>query len=514
MRKLLGAEYEEYLACYTKPHYGGVRINTLKTSPEEFEDICPFELKRIPWIETGYYYDIQEQPAKHPFYYGGVYYIQEPSAMTPASLLPVEPGDRVLDICAAPGGKSTELGARLKGQGVLVSNDISNSRAKALLKNIELFGIRNALVLSEAPNRLAEYFEGYFDKILVDAPCSGEGMFRKSPAIIKNWEQYGVEYYNKLQKEIILFAARMLKPGGYMLYSTCTFSPEENEGTIAYLMEQCPEFHVVPALPGGRAASYEGFDRGRQEWLKELENPPQLAKDREQELAHGIRLWPHKIEGEGHFIILLHKDESDSVGWERAEAGRVTAPSERTGEKRAAVPLERIGGRAAELSDRTGNSRGQAGRQKQLTGSQKQLGSQGLLTEEAMDFIRNIKFPVREELLHVHEDRVYLLPEGLPNLKGLRILRQGLLLGEMKKQRFEPSQALACALTVEDYGRVLRWKAEDPNVIRYLKCEAIDVGRELEDGWYLVCVEKFPLGWLKAAKNSYKNKYLPGWRWV
>ena len=192
MKSLLGEEYEAYLQCYNKPHFSGLRVNTLKITPEAFEQICPFSLRRIPWVNNGYYTDTEQQPSKHPFYYAGLYYIQEPSAMTPASLLPVQPGDKVLDICAAPGGKSTELGARLCGEGVLVSNDISNSRAKALLKNIELFGIRNALVLSEAPGKLVDYFPEYFDKILIDAPCSGEGMFRKSPAIMKNWEQYGV----------------------------------------------------------------------------------------------------------------------------------------------------------------------------------------------------------------------------------------------------------------------------------------------------------------------------------
>jgi NOL1/NOP2/sun family putative RNA methylase len=475
MRRLLGEEYEEYLECYNKPHFGGVRVNTLKSTPEEFEHICPFAIRRIPWVRNGFYYDTEEQPAKHPYYYGGVFYIQEPSAMTPASLLPVQPGDRVLDVCAAPGGKSTELGARLQGAGVLVSNDISNSRAKALLKNIELFGIRNALVLSEAPNKLADYFEGYFDKILIDAPCSGEGMFRKSPAIMKNWEQYGVDYYNKLQKEIILFAARMLKPGGMMLYSTCTFSPEENEGTIAYLMEQFPQFHVVPALPGedlqkSLGVSYQGFDHGKPDWLEELANPPKLTEIQRDELKNCLRLWPHKLDGEGHFVALLHKSAEETD--DRPENGKLTY--------------------AFNLTAKNKN----------------------LISDEALGFIRSLKLPIREELLHVHEDRLYLLPEGLPELKGLRILRQGLLLGEMKKGRFEPSQALACALTTKEYDKLLRLKVGDPNVIRYLKCEAIDPEDELEDGWYLVCVENFPLGWLKAAKNNYKNKYLPGWRWI
>ncbi len=454
MRKLLGDEYEEYLQCYHQPHYGGLRVNTMKTTPVEFERICPFTIKRIPWVRNGYYYNPEEQPAKHPYYYGGLYYIQEPSAMTPASLLPIEKGDKVLDICAAPGGKSTELGTRLGGEGLLVSNDISNSRAKALLKNIELFGIRNALILSEAPNKLVGYFPEYFDKILIDAPCSGEGMFRKTPAIMKNWEQYGVEYYNKLQKEIILFAAAMLKPGGYMLYSTCTFSPEENEGTIAYLLEQFPEFHVVNAIPDEKtqkelAISYEGFDFGRPEW----------AGGRE-ELKNCIRLWPHKINGEGHFVTLLYKEGSKQDSTNSYERRKST------------------------------------------------------ISEEALEFFDHLKFPVPAERLLVHDEKVFLLPDGLPDLKGLRILRQGLLLGEMKKMRFEPSQALASSLRITDYDKIIRLSIDDPNVIKYLKCESIDLKKDYADGWYLVCVEEYPLGWIKMAKNNIKNKYLPGWRWV
>ena len=202
MKELLKEEYDAYLECFEARHYGGLRVNTLKITPQEYETLSPIELKRVPFIKNGYYYNENEQPAKHPYYYAGLYYLQEPSAMTPASLLPVKPGDKVLDLCAAPGGKSTELAAKLKGEGLLVANDISNSRAKALLKNIEIFGIKNAVVVSEAPEKLEESFSGYFDKILVDAPCSGEGMFRKSPAIMKNWEKYGVEHYNNLQKEI------------------------------------------------------------------------------------------------------------------------------------------------------------------------------------------------------------------------------------------------------------------------------------------------------------------------
>lgn len=468
MRSLLGEEYKEYLQCYQKPYYGGIRVNTLKISPEEFEHLCPFSIKKIPWIPNGYYYDLDQQPARHPYYHGGLYYIQEPSAMTPASLLPIKPGERVLDLCAAPGGKSTELGARLKGEGLLISNDISSSRAKALLKNIELFGINNALVLSETPSKLAEYFPEYFDKILVDAPCSGEGMFRKSPSIMKNWEQYGVDYYNKLQKEIIVFAAKMLKPGGMMLYSTCTFSPEENEGTVSYLLRECPDIHVVEALPDIEerkrlGVSYEGFDFGKPQWV-----------DGPEELKSCIRLWPHKIDGEGHFIALLKKDGISEASYDDFSL-----------QNRSAFIRNKIS-----------------------------------LSEEAKEILTQIKpFSNIDDLINqnrilIHKDRVYFVPIGFNERKNLRTLRQGLFLGEMKKNRFQPSQALAMALKSDDYDSVINFSSDDQDVIRYLKCETLSIEGEYNNGLHLVSVDGFPLGWGKLNNNIIKNMYLPGWRWM
>src|SRR5699024_3080763 len=168
-------------------------------------------------------------------------YLQEPSAMTPASRLPIHPGELVLDLCAAPGGKATELGSRLQGQGLLVANDISASRAKALMRNLELWGIDNSLVTTETPKRLAGVFPEYFHKILIDAPCSGEGMFRKEPNVAKTWDPSRPEYFSSLQKEIVSRGISMLRPGGMMLYSTCTFSPQENEGVISYILENFPQ---------------------------------------------------------------------------------------------------------------------------------------------------------------------------------------------------------------------------------------------------------------------------------
>lgn len=452
MRVQLGAEYDDYVRCFQNPSFGGLRVNTLKVCPERFPEFFPYPLRRIPWIRNGYFYPEEVSPAKHPFYFAGLYYLQEPSAMTPASLLPVAPGNKVLDLCAAPGGKSTELSARLGGEGVLVANDISNSRAKALLKNIELFGVKNAVVVSEAPDKLAERFPGYFDRILVDAPCSGEGMFRKSPAIMKNWEQYGTGYYNELQKQILPEAVKMLAPGGYLLYSTCTFSPEEDEGTVQFLLERFPELTLVPALPetAPEGVSYDGFEPGRPEW----------AAGGGEELRYTLRLWPHKLAGEGHFIALFRKREDTRT-------------------------------QAAELSART-----QAVR----------------LSGEAEEFIETIGFAVKRERIENRQGRLYLMPDGLPSLSGLRILRSGLLLGEEKKGRFEPSQALAMALKKEEFPAVYSLPENDPDILRYLKCESITPQKTLPSGYVLVCAGDYPLGFAKCGQGSFKNKYLPGWR--
>ena len=194
MRDLLGEEeFSAYLKSFDEERLYGLRVNTAKVTPEAFPELVSWDLKPVPWIPNGFYYEGTERPAKDPYYYAGLYYLQEPSAMTPAMLLPVKPGDRVLDLCGAPGGKSTELGVKLAGKGVLISNDISNSRAKALLKNLELWGISNICVTSETPDKLADVFGPWFDKILIDAPCSGEGMFRKDDDMVKSYEERGPE---------------------------------------------------------------------------------------------------------------------------------------------------------------------------------------------------------------------------------------------------------------------------------------------------------------------------------
>lgn len=458
MQTILGEEYEAFLASYEQPRNFGLRVNVDKISPREFEQLSDFHLTKIPWTENGYYYEAEDVPARHPFYYAGLYYLQEPSAMTPASRLPINPGERVLDLCAAPGGKATELGARLHGKGVLVANDISASRAKALLKNLEVSGVDNAFVTNEVPAKLAAEFPEFFDKILVDAPCSGEGMFRKDPDVAKVWDEQKPLACAKQQKEIISRAAQMLAPGGQLLYSTCTFSPEENEEVIAYLLESREDMEVL------EIAGYEGFSQG-------------LATKNHPELANCVRIWPHHMNGEGHFLALLKKVSMSSE--ENSEINRAF-------ETEPAVGRIQLDLKAAK---------------------QEKAALEGFFSEVAME--------IDWKYVEVRKGQVYYVPKALGERKGLVFLRNGLYLGEIRKDRFEPSQSFAVALRKEEFASVIDLDAGDERVIRYLKGETLDVD-DLETacgkGWQLVCVNGYPLGWGKLVNGTLKNKYHAGWR--
>ena len=453
MQELLEEEYPLYVKCFNKKHHFGLRVNTNKISVDDFLKIAPWELEPIPWINNGFYYDGRQiQPAKHPYYHAGLYYFQEPSAMTPAHLLPIEPGDKVLDLCAAPGGKATELGARLEGTGLLVANDISSSRAKGLLKNIELMGIGNALVMSEEPDKLMNYFEGFFDKLLIDAPCSGEGMFRKEPRMMKDWEEKGPKYYWEVQKKIIFQGAKMLKDGGLLLYSTCTFDPGENEQVVEHLLTNCPEFSIVGV------ESHEGFSEGL----------PRFTKSKDEELKKTVRLYPHKLRGEGHYIALLKKNNKTCTENNKEKSSR-------------------------EL----------------------QSGNINKIPEELLEFLLSIKRKVEIKQIYMKDERVYCLPKETPSLTGLRFLRTGLYLGDLKKKRFEPSQALAMNLRKEEFTLIIDFEIEDGRVMKYLKGETLEVSEwtcRSDKGWVLICVEGYPLGFGKLTNQTVKNKYQAGWR--
>lgn len=483
MEALLGAEeYAEYLNSFGQGRTYALRVNGRKLSPDEFfrrhgrkQTTDEFsrrhgqKLTPVPWIPNGFFYDPSWEAAKDPDYAAGLYYLQEASAMTPASLLPVKPGDNVLDLCAAPGGKATELGVKLNGKGFLLANDISNSRAMALLKNLELFGLPNICVSSEPPQKLADVLPEFFDKILVDAPCSGEGMFRRDPAMAKDWTERGPAYYQPIQKKIMEQAVKLLKPGGCLLYSTCTFSAAENEDTVSYILAREPDMELVPIPLFSGAA--DGFG-----------------------LSGAIRLFPHKIQGEGHFMALLRKKERAK------ENGDVRENQKENGAVRE-------------------NQRVQDSRNKHINlNQQRNLNEQennGQKFRGFSEFMEDLRIPLEPSRIRRLQDRLYYLPEGFPDWAKLRYLRTGLLLGTEKNGRFEPGQALAMSLRAEDFVRSVCLSRDDPRVLRYRKGESIvlEEGEGEINGWCLVCLEGgFPLGWAKGAGKRLKNKYYPGWR--
>ena len=372
MNNMLGDDFQAFLNSYQQPRTFGLRVNTAKISCEEFEKIVPFPISPIPWIPGGYFYPENVRPSKCAFYQAGLYYLQEPSAMTPVSRLLPKPGEYILDMCAAPGGKATALGAALKGHGLLVANDISTSRARALLRNIELFGIPNSFVTSTAPKDLVPCFPEFFHKIILDAPCSGEGMFRKDEALAKDWSPAKSQELSLIQRELILQAADMLRPGGYLLYSTCTFAPQEDEGTVSYLLENRPDMELVE-MPG-----YEGFSDGVPAWGK---GQPQLTRC--------VRIFPHKMNGEGHFMALLHKP-----GQTISEISPVFTKPNRTAFEYIDAFFREIG--------------------------LKSLGGQ----------------PFDWNRVEIKGDKVYYLPPVSCSIRRINFLRNGLYMGDLEKEPF------------------------------------------------------------------------------
>ncbi|MGI6056932.1 MAG: RsmB/NOP family class I SAM-dependent RNA methyltransferase [Bilifractor sp.] len=524
MKNMLGNEYADFIASYDRPRLRGLRVNTMKITPEEFEKIAPFPVRRVPWVTDGFIYPNDVYPARHPYYAAGVYYLQEPSAMTPASRLPVEPGDRVLDLCAAPGGKATELAARLGGTGILVANDASNSRAKALLRNLELFGTENMFVTNEMPDRLADVFTGYFDKILVDAPCSGEGMFRKDPEVAETWSPERVRYFASQQRNILENARKMLKPGGYLMYSTCTFSPDEDEQMISWLIRTFPDLSLQ------EMEGYSGFSEGRPDWA-----------DGNPELRKCVRIWPHRMDGEGHFLALMRRDSSAEpqscpgsgrvtgdgsasvfpAQWEISnsgdgfrevgEGGCEEAGLSGQGRRNCSGSVPSVRSKKKTRADRT-SANGRA--------SGKSRGRQAAASDvrpdaEQMELLGEFLPQAQPEKIERRADKGYYV-QKLPDGAGrLNFLRNGLYLGEWKKKRFEPSQPLAMAEHPEEFRNVFSLKPEDERVARYLHGETIQTDPETErvcSGWNLICVDRFPIGWGKYANGIIKNKYAASWR--
>lgn len=467
MKAFLGNEWDDFLYSYDNNRFQALRFNTLKVqSPEERMRILKVlgisSDKRVSWANEAYYFDENVRPGKHPYHEMGLYYIQEPSAMSAAALLAPKPGMRVLDLCAAPGGKSTQLATYLGDRGLLVSNEINTQRSRILSQNIERMGIKNAIVTNEDSFVLASHFPGFFNAIQVDAPCSGEGMFRKLPEAIEQWSMENVAICAARQKEILDNAAVMLKPGGVIVYSTCTFSKEENEDVIEYFLERHPDFT-----------------------LEEME-----------------RFWPHKVDGEGHFVAKLVRRGSVN------ELGADYDLCEDSCNK-----VEDTGLKADRKTKKNKNSKNRKNETKPaLTKENMKLLTEFLdetISEDMAAWIKNSR-------LVMFGEQLYRLPDMEVDIKGLKVQRAGLHIGEFKKQRFEPSHSLALALKLSEAKNVVKLTCDNPQTIGFFNGQSVVLSdeqtAECKKGWALVCVDGYTAGWGKVNGTQVKNHYPKGLR--
>lgn len=449
MKAFLGNEWDDFLYSYDNNRFQALRFNTLKVQSQEermriLKTLKISSDKKVSWADEAYYFDENVRPGKHPYHEMGLYYIQEPSAMSAAALLAPKPGMRVLDLCAAPGGKSTQLATYLGDSGLLVSNEINTQRSRILSQNIERMGIKNAIVTNEDSFVLASHFPGFFNAIQVDAPCSGEGMFRKLPEAIEQWSMENVAICAARQKEILDKAAVMLKPGGTIVYSTCTFSREENEDVIECFLERHPDFT-----------------------LEEME-----------------RFWPHKVDGEGHFVAKLVR--------------------------RGCVDTDLKADRKTKKNKNSKNRKNET--KPALTKENMKLLSEFLdetISEDMAAWIKNSR-------LVMFGEQLYRLPDMEVDIKGLKVQRAGLHIGEFKKQRFEPSHSLALALKISEAKNVVKLTCDNPQTIGFFNGQSVmlsdEQAAECKKGWALVCVDGYPAGWGKVNGAQVKNHYPKGLR--
>ncbi len=466
MIALLGEEAPAFFAHYDAPPDIGLRVNTLKLAPEEYRALSPFDLDPLPWNPTGYRVlksdsspGIHVTPGSHLHHAAGLYYLQDLSAQAVAEVLDPQPGERILDLAAAPGGKTTHIAAKMQNRGVLVANEIHPKRVWDLARNLERWGARNVLIANETPERLAARLSEYFDRVLVDAPCSGEGMFRKMPEAVRDWSPEFVAGCAIRQTAILDTAAELVRPGGWLCYATCTFAPQEDEHIIARFLDDHADFELVtpawkpgfsPALSPLPSSAGAGGPRPYEASSPQAGRGPGGA---------AIRLWPHLAPGEGHFIALLR----------------------RSGSAEASVPEP----------------------------ARPAHGLKNLLPYWEAFRAHALHLELPTETLHLVKSFLYALPPDSPDMAGLNIVRPGWWLGSFKKDRFEPSHALALALLPAEARRTVSLDAAAAG--RYLHREAFRA--DGEDGWVLVTLDgRFPLGWGKRVRGLVKNHYPSGLR--
>lgn len=421
MKTQLGAEYPAYLESLERPRAVALRFNPGKCG--KTIPALPFVGEPVPWEPEGFYYQADARPGLHIWHEAGVYYLQEASAMAPVSLLDPQPGECVCDLCAAPGGKTTQIAGRMAGQGFLLCNEINPKRAKILSRNIERMGVANALVTNEHPAELAKRFPGGFDRVLIDAPCSGEGMFRKEEAAVTDWSLDTVSMCARRQAEILHSGAQMVRPGGRLVYSTCTFAPEEDEMAIAAFLDTHPEFTPETV----RAPWFEAGENG------------------------SFRMWPHKLKGEGHFAAVLRKAGEEEAEMEPCQG--IKAPQTWT------------------------------------------------------SFAKDLGISLPEGKLMTLGQNLFWVPKQMPDLHRLKVLRSGLELGTIKKDRFEPAHALALWLT--QATRTVTVEPESAEAAAYLHGETLSSDQK---GWCLVMAGDYSIGWGKGDGKQIKNHYPKGLR--
>lgn len=452
MKKMLGSEYEAFKKAFDEePIYTGLRVNTLRNNAmDSFKRVFGTQ-KPVPWCDCGFYVDKTQISGNHPFHLAGLYYFQEPSAMCAAQGLPISEGDYVLDLCAAPGGKTTQAGAKLNNTGLLVANEVVKSRSVILSGNVERMGLTNTVVTNESPDRLAKKYPGFFDKIIVDAPCSGEGMFRKEAQACTEWSIEHTISCGERQKNILQSALTMLKPGGMLMYSTCTFAPEENEKVASWLIDQGTELVEIPEL--------SMLSEGVTQW-----------GDGEKDMRSSRRIFPHKNMGEGHYAALFRKIGDCSANDPKADA------------------------KAWKTKKKDNSKRDNSG------------------LENAVRLYRDFEQKVLNTALEgepvLFGDKLCLKPYGI-DIDKIKVVRCGLELGTVKKNRFEPAHALALALDKSKLKSCIDLSLDDERVGKYLTGEVIPAEAE---GWCAVCVDGYTLGWGKASGGMVKNHYPKGLR--
>lgn len=503
-----------YTARASEPLLRGLRLNPLKQG-----NALPhsFTVGRVPWTEHGYYVATDMRLGKDPLHAAGAYYLQEPSAMAPVSALAPQPSERVLDLCAAPGGKTTQIASAMAGAGVLVANELVHDRCVTLAENCERMGVRNAVITQLSPDAIADHYPLYFDAILVDAPCSGEGMVRREPTVERQWHDEFPAECAAIQISILTAAVQALRPGGRLVYSTCTINPLENELVCAKLLTIFPALRLcavnLPATSPGLSWS-QLIQAGQHSTLVQQGLTAAMQPSTEEgipcsptvDLTLTRRIMPHDGRGEGHFFALFTLDSANQL------AQRETTPSASAHQTRTKERLQQP--KKVQVTHR------QSSADREFILAWEQLATRLLSTDSTTASAQSVvsfahsttpsaSRPAAEQKLAVSSDILYAIATSQAPVRG--VLRNGLPLLTKPHSQHLPAHALAMTLSANQAQSVLRLSYGDERALLYLYGASIS-DASCSDGWTLVTLEGFPLGWAKAVHGVLKNHYPKGLR--